>query len=84
MQSDMLVQIAGISKRPQAELAFQRFVPCMSPNVNFQTVLSGITLPAIQANVSLFGPPQTAHERFHVSLTVVAFLVWHQQVLPHR
>lgn len=61
MQPDVLVQVAGVSKGALAELAPQRLVPCVGPDVDFEPVLPRVALAAVEANVPLLGLTQAAY-----------------------
>lgn len=50
----MLVQVAGVSEGPEAHLTLERFVPRVSPHVDFQAVFPGVQLATVQTQVSLF------------------------------
>ena len=54
VQSDVLVQVARVSEGPEAHLALERFVTCVSSHVDFQPVFSRVQFAAVQTQVSLF------------------------------
>lgn len=55
VQPDVLVQVARVSKGPEAHFAFERLVPRVSPHVDLQAVLPGVQLPAVETQVALLG-----------------------------
>lgn len=57
VETDVLVQVAGVAERPEAHFALQGLVTCMSPHVDFQAVFPGVQLSAVKTQVSLFGFP---------------------------
>lgn len=57
VEPDVLVQVARVAERPEAHLALQGLVTRVSPHVDFQAVFSGVQLPTVKTEVSLFGFP---------------------------
>jgi len=61
MQPHMLVKIARITEWSQAELAFQRFEAGVGSYMDLQSVLPGVHLAAIDAQMTLFGGTHIAY-----------------------
>jgi len=55
MQPHMLVEIAGIAKRSQAELALQRLESGVGAYVDLQAIFPGVHLAAVDAQMTLLG-----------------------------
>lgn len=58
VQSDVFVEIAGITKGPKTDFTFEWFVTCMSPHVNLQAVFSRVQFATVKTQVSLFRFPR--------------------------
>lgn len=52
MQSDVLVEVARVAEGPKAELAPKRFVSGVCSDVDFQSVLPGVHLTTIHAQMT--------------------------------
>jgi hypothetical protein len=64
VQTHVLVQIAGIAKRPEAKFALERLEAGVGAYVDLQAVLARVQLAAVDANVSLLRGAHVADNGF--------------------
>lgn len=66
MEADVLVEIAGITERTQAELALEGLETGMSAYMNLQSILSRVDLAAVDAEMSLLRGAHVTDNRLNL------------------